>query len=344
MVQPAVRQRYERNPSLLAGEIEALPRSTGKPPLVVIDEVQKVPSLLDVVQDIIDRARAQFILTGSSARKLRRGNVNMLPGRLVSLRLDPFTMAEQEGSMMDRLLYGALPGIVAVGDRLDRSRDLDSYVTAYLEEEVRAEAIVRNLGPFARFLECAALESGSIINLSKLSQEVGVAHTTIASYYQILEDCLIIERIDPLTESRSRKKLTKTSRFLFFDLGVRRLAAREGDQFSREQLGKLFEQFVGLEILRLARTDSPETRLLFWRDPDGPEVDWILQRGNQLIPIETKWTEAPTAGDARHIFVFLSEYTPRAKQGFIICRTPRRVRLTTQVVALPWQDIASVLF
>lgn len=168
-------------------------------PLVIIDEIQKVPPLLDVIQEIIDQKLAQFILTGSSARKLRREKtLNLLPGRLVSLRLDPLLHEELLDLGLEAMLtYGALPGIALQANNDDRETDLSSYVETYLEEEIRAEALVRNIGQFSRFLEYAGLESGSIVNYSALSQEIGVSHTTIASYFEILEDCLITERVDP---------------------------------------------------------------------------------------------------------------------------------------------------
>ena len=213
-VPPDIRQQYEKSPHLLRGEVEALDAQAsglaarGKRPLVILDEVQKVPVILDVVQDLIDRGKANFILTGSSARKLRRGaQVNLLPGRVVAFRMDPFSLQEFPAKdLNERLIYGSLPGILAVQPLADREADLESYVTTYLEEEVRSEAVVRNLGDFARFLELAASESGGIINLRKLSQEIGVSHTTIGAYYQILEDCLVAERIEPLTQSKTRKK------------------------------------------------------------------------------------------------------------------------------------------
>ena len=210
-----------------------LQRSKDSRPLVILDEIQKVPTILDTVQDMIDAQAADFIITGSSARKLRRGvDVNLLPGRVVTFRLDPFSLRELPATdLNERLMYGSLPGIVAVKAVDDRETDLGSYVTTYLEEEVRAEAVVRNIGHFARFLELAASESGGIVNLRKLSQEIGVSHTTIGAYYQILEDCLIAERIEPLTQSKTRKKLTRSDKYLFFDLGVRRLAAGKGQGF-----------------------------------------------------------------------------------------------------------------
>jgi predicted AAA+ superfamily ATPase len=345
LVRPDVRQRYEKSPQLLAGEVDALaPRAKGKRPLVVVDEVQKVPALLDVVQDVIDRGRANFVLTGSSARKLRRGaSVNLLPGRVATFRLDPFSLREMPAKdVHERLLYGSLPGMLAVPDASDRETDLESYVTTYLEEEVRAEALVRQVGDFARFLELAASESGHIVNLRKLSQEIGVSHTTIGAYYQILEDCLIAERIEPLTHSRTRKKLTKSEKYLFFDLGVRRLAAREGAKPSRETVGRVFEQFVGLELIRCAHAVRSPVTIRFWRDPDGPEVDWVIDHEGLYTPVEVKWTDTPRPSDIRHLDVFLAEY-PTARVGYLVCRVPRKTKLSDRVVALPWQAVDELI-
>ncbi|MFZ5802117.1 MAG: ATP-binding protein [Candidatus Omnitrophota bacterium] len=343
---PDIRQRYEKAPHVLIGEVEALPRRGGRErPLVIMDEVQKVPGIMDSVQDLIDRGIADFILTGSSVRKLRRGaKINLLPGRIVTVHSDPFTLQElAAGKLEDRLIYGSLPGILAVPDLKDRERDLESYVTTYLEEEVRAEAAVRQLGDFARFLELAAAESGQIVNHRKLSQEIGVAHTTIASYYQILEDCLIVERVEPLTKSKTRKKLTKSCKYIFFDLGVRRIAAREGIRPPREQWGSFFEQFIGLELIRCIRAlPSQPSRLKFWRDPDGPEVDWVIENPDCLIPIEVKWTETPQPGDIRHLQVFLREY-PESREAYVICRAPRKIKLGERIYALPWRHVVDLI-
>ena len=344
LMDPKIRQRYEKNPELLEGEIKTyLSKKKSMLPLVVVDEVQKVPIILDAVQEIIDNHEGIFILTGSSARKLRReSNVNLLPGRVISLRLDPLIIDEvKPKNLIDVLMYGSLPGIVNLSQPKLKEEELESYVTTYLEEEVRAEAIVRNLGSFGRFLELAASESGSIINLRKLSQEISVSHTTIASYFQILEDCLIIERIEPITKSKTRKKLTKAEKYLFFDLGVRRVAAREGVQQPRERLGMLFEQFIGLELIRCSRIQSRKFKIRFWRDPDGPEVDWVIDSGDSYIPIETKWTDTPTKSDIKHLKVFLDEHK-NSKFGYLICQTPRKVLLDKNIIALPWQESSSL--
>lgn len=345
LTQPDVRLQYEKDRGLLRRTVEELrDASREKRPLVFLDEVQKVPYLMDAVQDLVDRKIARFVLTGSSARKLRRGTeVNLLPGRVLLFRMDPFSITEApEVSLEDRLLFGTLPGILSLRTAPEREAALSSYVTAYLEEEVRAEAIVRNLGAFARFLELSAAESGMIVNFRKLSQEIGVAHTTIGAYYEILEDCLIVERIEPLTRSRTRRKLTKSHKYLFFDLGVRRIAAGEGVRPPREQRGVLFEQAVGLELLRLVRHRTPSLRVRFWRDPDGPEVDWVLESGEGLIPVEVKWTDLPTEKDAQSLCVFLREY-PQARRGYVVCRTTHRQKLSERVTAIPWQELPSIV-
>jgi predicted AAA+ superfamily ATPase len=340
-VRPDVRLRYEKDPSLLAAEVEGRP-ARGRRQLVLLDEVQRVPRILDVVQDLIDRGRAIFVLTGSSARKLRRGpEVNLLPGRVVSLRLDPLTTDERATSIEEALLYGALPALAREREPALREQDLESYVTTYLEEEVRAEALVRSLASFARFLELAAVESGNLVSFRALSQEIGVAHTTIAAYFEVLEDCLIAERVDPITASRSRKRLTRSSKYLLFDLGVRRLCAGEGRRQSREVMGRWFEQWVGLECLRRCRLAGATTKLRFWRDPDGPEVDWVIDRGGEYTPVEAKWTETPSDRDARHLRTFLREH-PSARRGYVVCRTPRRLRLGPDLFALPWTEIAEL--
>jgi len=345
LLRPEVRQRYERAPQLLGAELDALrTRVHGHRPLVALDEVQRVPELMDVVQDLIDRRQAQFVLTGSSARKLRRGSgVNLLPGRLVPLRLDPFSLAERvPRALQDALVYGSLPGIALDADDAAREEDLRAYVTLYLEEEVRAEALVRKLGTFSRFLQMAALESGGISHFRGIARELGVAHTTVAGYYEILEDCLIAERIEPLSKSRTRKKLTKSPRYVFFDLGVRRAAAEESPRPSVREVGALFEQYVGLELLRAIRQTGRALHLRFWRDPDGPEVDWIVEGEQTLLPVEVKWSATPSDRDAKHLRTFLAEY-PRADAAVIVCRAPRRFRIGPGITAVPWQEIPDLV-
>lgn len=343
LVNPNDRLEFEKDPSKLQHQVEEQSRKKKRPALVVIDEIQKVPILMDVAQHLIDQKRAQFILTGSSARKLKRQkNMNLLPGRVTAIRLDPFTLNEYSDiSLLDALLYGTLPGICLLDDTGDRETDLKSYVTTYLNEEIRAEALTRNIAAFARFFELAASESGHIVNFKKLSQEIGVAHTTIMDYYQILEDCLIAERVEPITASKTRKKLTRSNRYLLFDLGVRRLAASEGLHLPKEKLGNLFEEWVGLEILRRIHQKQLTGHLRFWRDPAGPEVDWVVEIDKSYIPIEVKWTANPREQEVKHLLTFMGEYK-NAPHAYVICQTQRPYKMHPKITVLPWQQIGDI--
>lgn len=344
LVPPAERLRYEQFPDTLSQEVTAL-RTKSTKPLVVIDEVQRVPALLDVVQHLIDSQAAQFILTGSSARKLKRGHsINLLPGRVVAFTLDPFMLGEYATppKLKDVLLYGSLPGVLLTEAGQDKEMDLKSYVVAYLDEEIRAEALVRNVGHFARFLHLAASESGNILNFRKLASDIGLASTTIATYYEILEDCLIMERIMPYTQCKTRRALTKSDKFLFFDLGVRRVAAEEGTEPPRETWGRWLEQWVGLELIRMARLSLIPSKICYWRDPNGPEVDWVLVQDGTPTPIEVKWTDKPDLHDIKHLRLFKEEY-PASREAFLICRVPRPLMLAEGIKALPWQALEELV-
>lgn len=340
-----VRQRYEQNPALLESEIEEQIKSFSKTPLIYIDEVQKIPRVMDIAQHLIDAKLAQFILTGSSARKLIRGkDLNLLPGRVVSLMLSSLLYDEIKDlkpTLQDILLYGTLPGIITESDKSIREIDLYSYVTTYLEEEIRAEAVVRNIGSFSRFLEIAASESGKQLNFTRLSQDIGVSDTTIANYYQILEDCLITIRIDPITNGHTKRRLIKSPKYLFFDLGIRRACANEGTQLPQKRLGDLFEHYVGNELYFQSQLISPHIKVKYWRDSAGPEIDYVLDIAGRCVPIEVKWSDHPASSDAKHLKKFIEEYS--SEQAYIICRTPQRYKIEDKITALPWQDIGLFL-
>lgn len=336
------RRQYEADPDRLIREVEAIGKKNGKIPLIIIDEVQKVPALMDGVQYLIDNGLGQFILTGSSARKLRHNrNINLLPGRVIQLRLDPLTFDELSHNLAPIehfLSFGSLPAIYLESDDSIREEELDSYVGLYLEEEVRTEALVRDIGAFENFLRLASIESGNIVNFDKISKDIGVARTTIAGYYQILEDCLIAERIEPYLEAKTRRRLTKAPKYLFFDLGLRRLAAKEQKDLPEKYLGALFKQLIGLELIRWSRLQEKRIAMHFWRDATGPEVDWILSCHQSLLPIEVKWTNTPSKADAKHLQLFLKEYA-NAKKGYVVCQVERPQMLADNIEAIPWQDL-----
>ncbi len=344
--QTTTRLRYERNPELLERELEEKIKSYSRPPIIFIDEVQKIPHVMDTAQYFIDAKKAIFILTGSSARKLKTGkNINLLPGRVVALTMTPLLYEELPNPKLaieDILLYGTLPGMVTEPSPEMREIDLYSYVVTYLEEEIRMEAAVRNVGSFMRFLEISAAESGKQLNFTRLSQDIGISDTTVASYYQILEDCLIIHRIDPITNSQTKRRLIRSPKYLFFDLGIRRACANEGTKLSQSMQAYLFEHYVGNELLWQTQLTMPQAKVKYWRDAAGPEVDYVLEVFHQYIPIEVKWSDKPNEGDSKHLKKFMLDH-PETPAAYIVCRSPHRYKLSDKITVLPWQEISYIL-
>ncbi|MEX5213700.1 MAG: DUF4143 domain-containing protein [Nitrospiraceae bacterium] len=234
-----------------------------------------------------------------------------------------------------RLAHGALPGIVA-SDEPDRIELLRAYSHIHLEEEIRREALVRDWGAFVRFLQLAARESGQILNYAAISQETGISQPTVKSYYQLLEDMFVGFQIRAFGKS-PRKNLVSTPKFLFFDLGVRHTAAGLSPSLdlARANPGPLFEQWVGIELwIRLQYLGKGG--LFYQRTRGGAEVDYIFEYKGCLTPIEVKWTEQPSLSDTRHLLTFLDEHPRQARQGYLICRCPRPLRLHDKIMALPW--------
>jgi predicted AAA+ superfamily ATPase len=365
LADPQERASFSARPGEFSAMCRALPRSV-KPKFVFVDEVQTVPSVLDAVQSLYDseKARWRFVLCGSSARKLRRTGANLLPGRSFLHRLYPLVLCEQPlaidlepdhpaivpmrwpqeahvhpfpaWSLEDRLAYGCLPGIVAAR-QADRAEILKAFAALHLEEEIRRETLIRNWGDFIRFLHYAALGSGQMLNFASISRETGISQPTIKNYYQLLEDMFVGFRVPAFTRS-VRKGLIATPRFFLFDLGVRNAAA--GLEPSRITVaanpGPLFEQWVGIELWKRLQYLGAGT-LSYFRTKSGSEIDFIVQRGNALIPIEAKWTESPSARDTRHILAFMEEHPRLARIGYIVCRCPRPLQLHEKVIALPWE-------
>jgi len=333
---------------------------------VFVDEAQAVPTIFDAVQHLYDgdKTRWRFVLCGSSARKLRRIGANLLPGRSFYHRLLPLTLVEHPATqppipyavsplpftwvegraheqpfpaedLLTRLAYGDLPGVVAAPSA-DRAELLRSFAFVHLEEEIRREALVKDWGAFVRFMQLAAAESGQLVNFASISQESGVSQPTVKSYYQLLEDMFVGFRVNAFSRS-PRKTLLSTPKFLFFDLGVRHAAA--GLVASREVAkvnpGPFLEQWVGIELWKRLQYLG-EGKLFHLRTKDGAEVDFIIERGGTLTPIEVKWSENPSVQDARHLLTFLAEHPKQAQHGYIVCRCSRPARINDQITALPW--------
>jgi predicted AAA+ superfamily ATPase len=367
----AERRRFEADPGAFTREVQAVPRSVRA---VVVDEIQKVPALLDEVQGLYDTSprRWQFYLTGSSARRLRTRSANLLPGRSHAYRLypvcgwevaapprvNPALPAPAEGKRpqgrterrvdettappfgpltLNRLLrLGCLPGIRAEGSATAEAT-LASYVEHYLEEEIRREALVRDLGPFAVFLRLAATESGRQVNVTRLSQESGVPASTVKSYYQVLVDTFVGHWMT-VYRGRTRKRLLTTPRFYLLDVGVRNAAAEAvtRGRVPDELGGGLLEQLVAQELIARAAYAGRGHRASFWRTTYGVEVDFVWEAPREDVPIEVKWTNRPRPVDARHLETFLGEFPRRARRGLLVCRCPEPQQLTKRVQAIPW--------
>jgi predicted AAA+ superfamily ATPase len=361
----AERRRLEADPSRFGREVRALPKRIAT---IVVDEIQKVPALLDEIQNLYDerKSRFQIFLTGSSARRLRRHSANLLPGRCHTFRLVPVCQWEAQGpsrtdwqgaepgarfqesppapkpfpaQSLDRtLLLGNLPGI-RTETSSTAAATLSAYVENYLEEEIRREALARDLGAFAAFLKLAAMESGQQVNLAHLSRESGVPAASLKNYYQVLEETFVGFWLRPYAR-RGRKRLLTTPRFLFFDPGVRNAAAGLPPERSilASEGPRLFEQWVGLELQYRSSYLGSGHGVSFWRPASGAEVDYVWQSPREDIPIEVKWTARPQPSDARHLEAFLAEYPSRARRGLVVCRCERAERLTDRVIAVPWNQ------
>lgn len=283
---------YSREPGRFRREVEHwVERHPGG--IVVVDEIQKLPPLLDEIQFLLDslRGRVTFVMTGSSARKLRRTSANLLGGRAWPYTLFPLTIRElgRDFDLGSVLRFGSLPPVIGRPEGFCR-RFLKAYAQTYLKEEILQEALVRNVPAFSRFLELAADQSGGLVNYSTFAAETGVASKTIREYYQVLEDTLVAFAVPPYTRS-ARKRLTRHPIYHLFDLGVcnalaGRLAARPIRGTSA--YGRSFEQFIVLELKRLLTYRELDWPMYYWRTAHGAEVDVVLETDGGVWAIEIK--------------------------------------------------------
>jgi predicted AAA+ superfamily ATPase len=305
--------RLNKDPDLLYKECSKLERD--KKQLVWIDEVQKIPSILDVVHKTIEQYKnINFILSGSSARKLKRYGVNLLGGRALDYKFHPMTAVELESEfdLEQALHFGTLPRIYQIvkEQKVDLAIELlSSYVSTYLEEEIKKEALVRELAPFQRFLEVAAQAVGSLINFSKISDDSQVQYSAVANYFSILEDTLLGFFLPPYHLS-VRKQLRKQPKFYFFDNGVNRaiLNTLRASQVGLEK-GTMFEQFVIQEVRRLNDYYRKNFKLYFWRTEAGAEIDLLICSGTRiLLAIECKATRQVSKRDLSGLRAFNKDY------------------------------------
>ena len=275
--------RLSKDPHALYRELATL--SAGD--WAVVDEVQKVPGLLDEVHRLIESHRLRFVLSGSSARKLRRSGVNLLAGRAITTSMFPLVSAELsfEFDPERALLFGMLPMAVTT----DSPRDyLRTYAETYLVQEIQAEALTRNLGAFARFLEIAARRNGQVTNAAGIARDAGINRRTVQNHFEILTDTLVGFWLPPW-KLKSATKQVRQSKFYFFDCGVARaLTGRLAYPPASEELGPLAETFILNELRAYLGYSAQDYKLCFWRSYDGVEVDVLCETAAGFVAIEIK--------------------------------------------------------
>ncbi len=308
LLDPAAFLEFSLNPSNLQNYLDAL---TPETEFVIIDEVQKIPALLDVVHKNIFDDKFKFILTGSSARKLKRGGANMLAGRAFIYNLFPLTF-EEHGSgfnLVEVLSRGSLPGIFRFDNIQDKNEFLKSYALTYLTQEITEEQAVRKLEPFRRFLFAAAQMNGKVLNFSKIARESGTSPATVITYFQILEDTLLGFLLEPFSTS-IRKSLISSPKFYFFDTGVVRALNNTLSidvQPKTYAFGELFESFIVNEVYRSVSYLRNDYKLNYLLTKTGVEIDLVVTRpGKKTLLLEIKSSDS-ISSEALKSFIKISK-------------------------------------
>jgi predicted AAA+ superfamily ATPase len=321
---------FSKQPALLREQLLATQPAVLKHP-IILDEVQKVPHILDEVHWLIENKGLQFILCGSSARKLKRGQANLLGGRAWRFEMFPLVSAELKNIELLRALnHGLIPSHY-LDDRYQRS--LRAYITDYLKEEVFAEGLTRNIPAFSRFFDAMGYSHGELTNFSNIARECGVDSKTVKEYYQILEDTLLGTMIAPFKRRQSRQVISQTPKFYLFDVGVagaltnRHLTEERGELFD-----KAFEHFIFMEIRAHRSLSELNYAVNFWRTKSGLEADFVL--GDGQVAIEVKGSHRVERSELRPLMAFRDEYAPR--QTLVICNE-RVERIHNGIRILPWR-------
>lgn len=331
-------ERYSLDPDSLVADVGALKNVSH----VVIDEVQKVPRLLDVVHKLIEETEISFVLTGSSARKLKGGAANLLAGRAFERSLYPFSSLElgKDFDLESALNWGLLPKVCQLESDQDRRDFLMSYGNTYLKQEVWAEQLIRKLDPFRKFLRVAAQQNGRILNFSNVARDVGVDPKIVKNYFSILEDTLVGFFLEPYLNS-PRKRVHKSLKFYLFDTGVARSLAGQlsvAAHPSTSYFGEVFEQFLITEFHKLESYRQRDYKFYYLSDQYN-EIDLIIERPNKALAcVEIKSTDRINAEKLSKFQSFQDTF-PDA-EFFCASRDPRRQK-HGRILALHWQEALS---
>lgn len=337
MLQTDLFLEFAKRPFLLRQQLMAAKPERLKEP-IIIDEVQKVPQLLDEIHWLIENKGLRFILSGSSARKLKRGKANLLGGRAWRYEMHPFVSAEIEDlDLLRSLNRGMIPDHYL---QAEYSKSLQAYVRDYLKEEVFDEGLTRNIPAFSRFFDAMGYSHGALTNYANIARECGVDAKTVKEYYQILIDTLLGTLIEPYKKRQERQVITKAGKFYLFDVGIAgALIRRHIPEERGEQFGKAFEHFILMEILAHRSYKELNYEVNFWRTKTGLEVDFILGRGQ--VAVEVKGTSRIDNAELRPLKAFIQEYHPR--KALLVCNE-RTARIQESIHILPWRDFLSMLW
>jgi len=330
--------RLERDPHLIFDELKTLPRGQW----VVLDEVQRVPSLLNEVHSLIENFGLRFVLCGSSARKLKRSGANLLAGRAKMVHFFPLVSAEmgEDFDLKTAMVQGTLPLAVTGTDQIGF---LTTYAEIYLNEEIRAEALTRNVGAFSRFLEIAARQNGQVTNLSNISREAGVSRSTVQNYFDILVDTLIGYWVSPWKLKRSTKQVVHP-KFYLFDTGVARtLSGRVPYPPTQEEAGPLLETLIFNEVRAFIAYHQLRYPVHFWRNHDGAEVDFLCETQKGFVAVEVKATGMWQKRFSRGLHRFRSEMGSDACMTYGVYQGERRA-LVDDVLLLPVAEFLTMLW
>ena len=321
-----------RAPWTLAERVQALDRAATAHP-IVIDEVQKVPAVLDEVHRLIEDAGLSFVLCGSSARKLKRGRANLLGGRAWRFELHPLTWAETpEFDLLRALNRGLVPQHY---DAPSYRRSLVGYVDDYLKEEVFDEGLTRNVAAFSRFFDALSFCHGELLNFSSIARDCGIDSKTVREYFQILVDTLLGVFVEPFSRHRSRAVITRAPKFYLFDVGVAgRLTGRNIEKAVGPEFGRALEHFVLMELLAYRSYRKRDFPVRFWRTKSGVECDFVLGRDGS-IAIEVKGSSNVRPAEMKSMRSFVDEHRPR--HAIIVSNEDAPRRTDDGIWILPWQ-------
>lgn len=327
--------KFAKAPHLLREEILALDNEALKYP-VIIDEVQKVPPLLDEVHWLIENANVQFILCGSSARKLKSKGVNLLGGRAWGYTFYPLVYPEVTNfDLLHALNTGLVPShYLSENPR----RSLKAYVQDYLTHEIKAEGVTRNLPAFARFLDLLVFSNGMLVNYANIARECAIDAKTVKEYYQILVDTLVGYFVEPYTKKKGRDVISATPKFYLFDVGVANFLSKQTiSMLKGSEAGNAFEHFILMELMGYRGLNDLDFEINFWRTKTKLEVDFIL--GGGKVAIEVKIDDNVNKQDLRGLISFCDEHQP--EQAYVVSRDARPRKITTvsgrDILILPWE-------